>query len=348
VLAALAVLANNALSQAYNPSRAVLDYFNAQSRGDVNGMWANATYDRGEGSYSAFFDKTAVAGMMSSHENRDLRNIKVISVTAVDSNTSTVTVSLRWHGVPRSITLTVRKDSANVHWLLYPSWRVGIPSTTMHLTLPNQVGPILVDGISSPSGASATTIVAIMGFHEVRMRATDFYDSSAQTVDAVEPASVTLKGNLSQTAVTAANAAVTHNLNTSCDPAKYDDCPGHTYSAPDRNYIYYFSVPGHGDVDYTNYVYTLTGDPTSGMTMTVGADAGKVSVSGTCTTTLTVNGRNQYKLKGTFSGTLTWNSAATCWSTATSQLARLSSEPSLPPRVRVWRSRRDRQPSSAG
>lgn len=310
VLALLVVLANNALSQTYSPSRAALDYFNAQSRGDVNGMWANATYERAEGSYSELFDKTALSAMMSVRENRDLRNIKVTSVTAIDSSTSSVTVSFTWHGVARSLVLQARKDPGDVHWLFYPSWRVTIPATTLYLTLPNQAGSILIDGISNPPGASATTIRAIMGFHEVRMGATDLYNPIAQTVDAVQPANVTLKGTLSQSALDQANTAVKNTLTTSCDVAKYDDCPGHTYSAPDQNYIYYFTVPGHGNVDYTNYLFTLTGDPTSGMTLTVSADPGKVSVSGSCTTTLTVNGRNQYKLKGTFSGTLTWNSGA--------------------------------------
>lgn len=48
-LIAIAVAANIALSQTYSPSCAVLDYFAAQQQGDVNRMWANATYFRGEG-----------------------------------------------------------------------------------------------------------------------------------------------------------------------------------------------------------------------------------------------------------------------------------------------------------
>ena len=308
VLAALLVLANNALSATYNPTRATLDYFAAQQRGDVNSMWANASYVRGEGPYSDFFSQSAVASMMKVSQNRDIRNVKVVSVQAVNSNTSTVNVSLRWGGRQRTLQLTARKDSGNVHWLLYPSWRIEIPSTTMQLTLPNQAGPVLLDGIQNPSGASATKLLGISAYHQVMMGATDLYGASSQTVDAVGSAAVTLKGSLSVAAVAAAGKAVKDNLTTSCDAAKYDDCPGHTYNAPDQNFIYYMPVPGHGNVNYAKYVFALTGDPTTGMTLTVSADSGKVSVSGTCTTTLTVNGRSQYNLKGTYSGTLTWNS----------------------------------------
>jgi hypothetical protein len=45
------------------------------------------------------------------------------------------------------------------------------------------------------------------------------------------------------------------------------------------------------------------------MKLTVLADTGKVSVSGPCTSTFTIDGRRKYNLKGKFSGTLTWNGA---------------------------------------
>jgi hypothetical protein len=41
------------------------------------------------------------------------------------------------------------------------------------------------------------------------------------------------------------------------------------------------------------------------MKLTVEAEPGKVSVSGTCTTTMTVDDSRQYQFKGDFQGTLT-------------------------------------------
>jgi hypothetical protein len=306
-LAAGAFAANAMLSQRYSARQAVLDYFAAQAHANVNGMWANATFLKGEGAYSDFFSRSAVVAMMQLPQNRDVRDVRVASIHEVDGSTASVTVDLKVGGTARTEVFTVGKDSSSVHWLFYPSWRVEIPSTTIHLTLPNQAGTIKIDGIRNPSGAPVASIQGIMGFHQVGMAATNFYDASSQIVDATGPASVTIKGSLSAAAIAAANDAVKSNLTTSCDVAKYQDCPGHTYSAPDQNYIYYMPVPGHGNVDYSKYLFTLTGDPTAGMQLTVSADPGKIQVAGSCTTTLTVDGSRQFRLKGDYSGTLTWN-----------------------------------------
>jgi hypothetical protein len=307
VLVLILLLVNNLLAQAFSPSRATLDYFNAQSRGDVNTMWQNATYLSGDLSYNGFFNEAAVSAMMQLAENRDLHNVEISSIKSVDDNTASVTVSLLWHGTKRTLEFNVRKDPSNTHWLFYPGWRIQIPPTTLQLTLPNQPGNIFIDNIANPPGATGAAITTIMGFHRVTMESTNLYDSTSQVVDALSPAAITLKGSLSASAIAAINQEVRTNLTTACDANKYEDCPGHTYTAPDQNFIYYWKVPGHGNVDYTRYVFNLTGDPTAGMSMTVSADQGKVIVSGTCTTTLTVNGSSNYKLKGTFKGTLTWN-----------------------------------------
>src|SRR4029077_14952223 len=54
VLGGGAALANASLSSTYSPKAAVSDYFAAQARGDVDGMWSNATYMNGGGSDSLF------------------------------------------------------------------------------------------------------------------------------------------------------------------------------------------------------------------------------------------------------------------------------------------------------
>jgi hypothetical protein len=306
-LAAGAFAANAVLAQRYSARQAVLDYFAAQAHGNLNGMWANATFLKGEGAYSDFFTRSAVAAMMQVPQNRDVHDVRIASIQQVDGNTASVTVDLTQDGTPRTDVFTVRKDSSDVHWLLYPSWRIEIPSTTIHLTVPNQAGTIKIDGISNPSGAPAATVQSIAGFHQVGMAQTNFYDASSQIIDATGPASVTIKGSLSAAAIAAAGDAVRSTLTTSCDVAKYQDCPGHTYSAPDQNYIYFMPVPGYGNVDYSKYLFAMTGDPTTGMQLTVSADPGKVQVTGSCTTTLTVDGSRQFRLKGTYSGTLTWN-----------------------------------------
>ena len=306
LLAAGAILANLSLSQTYSAQRAVEDYFAAQARSDVDGMLSNATFLRGEGSYGVFFGKATLSEMMALRQNSDIHDVKVTGVQNIGGGARSVTVSMIAHGAARTQTFTVRQDPSRMNWGFYPSWRVEIPSTAIHIMLPNQAGPITVDGASPPPGANATEIQAISGFHMVRMEATSILDRADQLVDATDPnATVTMPGNVGDAALVLARAAVTDAFK-NCDAAKHSGCINHTYRAPNNNYIYFLRLPGYGEVDYTTYQFTLAGDPTSGMKLTVESETGKVSVSGSCAVTLTADGGRHYNLKGTYDGTLNW------------------------------------------
>jgi hypothetical protein len=306
ILVVAGIVANASLSQTYSARRAVEDYFAAQAHRNVDGMLANATFLRPEGSYSDFFGRSALAAMMQVPQNSDIEALRVTRVERLDGETELVTVSMTWNGTSRTETYKVRRDPTRIHWLVYPSWRVQIPSTTLYLTLPKQAGPVTVDGVAPPPAANTNVIQAIMGFHQVRMEATSILDVASLQVDATDSsANVELPGKINDFALASAKTAVTDAFN-HCDAAKYDGCIGHTYTAPDSNFIYYFKLPGYGDVEYTKYVDSLANDPTADMKLTVESDAGKVSASGSCAITMTVNGSRRYSLKGTYTGTLTW------------------------------------------
>lgn len=304
VLVVAGIVVNASLSQTYSAQRAVEDYFAAQAHRNADGMLANATFLRPEGSYADFFGRSALTAMMQVPQNSDIEALKVTRVERLDGETELVTVSVTWNGTSRTETYKVRRDPTRIHWLVYPSWRVQIPSTTLYLTLPKQAGPVTVDGVAPPPAANTKVIQTIMGFHQVRMEATSILDVASLQVDATDSsANVELPGKINDLALAAAKTAVTNAFN-HCDAAKNDDCIGHTYTAPDSNYIYFFKLPGYGDVDYTKYVDTLANDPTADMKLTVESDIGKVSVTGSCAVTMTVNGTRRYSLKGTYSGTL--------------------------------------------
>lgn len=242
--------------------------------------------------------------MLKLPANSDLKNVSIKSDRVIDDSSRQITVSMTWHGTNQTQTLTVRKDPSRLHWLLYPSWRVEIPSTLIRVTLPNQAGMVSLDGIPAPN-ENQTAVLAIQGFHQLTMAQTPLYDTDSQNVDATESsATVTLKGSIRASAL---QLAVKAGLSSSCDPSKYNGCFNHTYNAPDHNFIYYFTLPGYGNVDYNSYVNTLNGDPTAGITLTVEAATAKVSVSATCNTTVTVDRTRSYNMKGDYSGTLTWN-----------------------------------------
>ncbi len=304
-------------SSTYSAERAVTDYFAAQSRGDVSGMMANATFQ--QGADVEFFHQAGIASMMGVPQNKDVRNVKVVSSRAIDATTQAVAVSLNWAGQQHSQTYTVRKDNSQFRDLIYRSWRIVIPFVTIHITLPNQPGPIQVDGITPPT-SDVSTVQAVEGYHSVTMDANAFYDRTSRMVDGVDGApAATFAPDVSSGAVAMAAAAVKLAF-PNCDASVYTGCLNHTYDAPSDGRRYYFDLPGYGQVFWSTYRVTLVGDPTSDIKLVVPEDAGKANASGTCTVTVTFDGTSNYNLAGPWTATLTLDAgrftadlASNCW-----------------------------------
>ena len=302
-----AVVANASLTSTYSAEKTVTDYFAAQKSGNAEYMVANANYLKGDGSYSQFFDAGGLHAMLANSQNSDIQDVKVASTTVVDTNTSTVNVTMTWAGHHVVQALTVHRDLARVHFNFYNSWRIDIPFATITVKLPNQPGSVDVDGLTLPQGA-IKDIQVVQGFHKVTMGSTDLYDKVSMDADTINGGTaVEFPSTMSATATASAKAIVKKAF-TSCDKATnaLKGCVGHTYYAPNQaGFIYFFNLPGYGQVQYTSYTLSLTSDPTKNMKLVVSADSGKVAASGTCGFTLTVNGSGKYNLKGTWTATLT-------------------------------------------
>lgn len=308
LLAAGALVANTFLASAYSPDRAVLDYLAAQSRGDVDGMWQNAVFQGGEGSYHAFFTKDALAAMMNTPGNRGVSAPRVQSVKQIDGNTALVTLLVNWYSSPGStVRLRVVKDSARTHFMLYPSWRVVAPTSTINFQYPIQGGDITIDGVTLPDSAGSKVEV-ISGKHYVAMQGTDILSPWTETVDLSSPSdsvNVQPTDTLLPAALQAARDAVNGAM-TNCDAKKSEDCLNHRYTAPNDGNLYFFVAPDGSHVFYTHYEIQLVGDPTSGMKTDFGSQDGELDVSGACTTKLSADTKS-FQHNGTFSGKLTWN-----------------------------------------
>ena len=238
MLAALGTVGNAQLSSTYSAQQAVRLYLAAQARGDAAGMQANATFVHGDGSYSQFFDRSALNAMLQLHRNTDLRGVTIVSDRAVSGTKHAVTVEAVWAGSSSRQTLMAVPDPSRSQFGIYHPWRVQVPASTIRLSLPKQAGAVKIDGIPLPAG-STSALQVIPGFHLVSMDGTDLLDGTNSTVDARAAAvDVPLNGALSQKAVALAKTAVTDTFQGDCDTAKYHDCLGHTYRAPDQNYIY--------------------------------------------------------------------------------------------------------------
>jgi len=267
-------------------------------------MFNNANFLRGDGSYSEYFDAGGIAAMLALPQNTDIQDVRVASTTVVDSNTSTVNVTMTWAGHHVVRAYTVHKDLTRVHYNFYYSWRIDIPFASINLTLPNQPGSIAVDGLTLPQGA-VKDIQVVQGFHKVTMGSSDIYDNASMDADAIDSGpSVVVPGTISAAAIATAKKTVQQGFN-NCKTIVYQ-CLNKVYNAPSTpGFIYYFTLPGYGDVPYLTYKYTLTRDPTTGMKVVVDAADGKLLVSGTCAYTMTIDGSKQYLLKGSWKGTLT-------------------------------------------
>ena len=307
VLGGGAAYANASLSSTYSPQRAVTDYFAAQGRGDINGMLSNATYLKGDGADAQFFGKDALTKMLALSQNTAVSDVKVVATLAVDASTSKVTVSMTWAGNQRTHGYTVRKDTSRVHDFFYDSWRVEIPSATVNVSLPNQPGAIEMDGISLPAAGATTAIQVIEGYHSVMMLKTDFYDSASQVVDGADGnATVSFPSKLSASFSAAAATSIKAAF-ASCDPSSDSYCINHTYQVPSSAYEAFTGFPGYSEIDaYSSWSFTFSSDPTAGMSLVVAPDAGKLTGSGKCAVTMTVDGSSHYNFSGTWVATITY------------------------------------------
>jgi hypothetical protein len=302
-----AAFANASLSSTYSPQQAVVDYFAAQSRGDVSAMLSNATYLKGDSANAQFFGSDALTKMLALSQNKAISDVKVIASLAIDSSTSKVTVSMTWAGNQRTHAYTVRKDTSRVHYVLYDSWRVEIPTVTVNVSLPNQPGGIEVDGLSLPAGTTATAIQVIEGYHTVVMLKTDFYDSASQIVDGADGnPTVSFASKLSSSFGDAAATSIRAAF-VSCDPSQSSYCINHTYQVAAGHYDAFTGFPGYAEIDaYSSWLFAMSSDPTAGMTLVVTPDAGKLTGSGKCAVTMTVDGSSHYNVSGSWVATLTY------------------------------------------
>jgi len=311
-LAGGAAIANASLSSTYSASRAVTDYLAAMSRGDVAYMVANGNYPKGNLGPDYFLGPGSVQAMMAIHDNRAIANVRVTGVKTLDSRTSSVTVSMTWAGSERSQTFMAHHDESRRHFLLYHSWLIDMPVTTIKITLPLQPGGVGIDGVY---GQAVNTVSVIQGFHSVSMHATDLYDTQTQVVDARDDAgAAAFKAQLSSEAVTWAAEAVRDAFQTpgwKCDPSSID-CLGQRYTAP-RGAREILQMDGGDITAYKSWIFTFTGDPTTDMNLVVAERNGIVNATGTCQMQLLVDGGRKYLYHGQWSFTLTWGMNGFTW-----------------------------------
>jgi hypothetical protein len=267
VLIAAGVLANSQLSSRFSPEHAVLDYLNAQTRGDADAMWSIAAYESASGTGGELLSKAALAKMLTDPANTAISSVRITDTVRADDSNYTVTAQMKRGGQDLTLSIHVRKDSSRSNWLLYPAWRVVIPATTIAITAYTHAGVVKVDGFTSNMTTASASVEVIPGHHEVSLEPTDIFAGESQPVDATTDASVTFKATLNAAASTAVDKAIsdlfsrcaaTHQISPSA-------CPNSSYAAGNHQ---------------SNVKWTLVGDPTSSMQLAIGDQLDTITASG--------------------------------------------------------------------
>lgn len=257
VLLAGGILANSQLSNRFSPEQAVLDYLDAQRRGDSDAMWLIASYESASGSGGELLSKAALTKMLDDPANKALSDIRVTDSARVDDSNYAVTVQLKRDGQDSNLSLHIRKDASRSNWLIYPAWRVVIRASRIAISSFKYAGGVTIDGFAVNMTDVSGSVEVIPGRHHAALASTDIFVGDTQIVDATTDATVSFKATLTADASNAVNTAIgglfvhcaaVHQLN----PA---GCPNSAYALGDHQ---------------TNVVWSLVGDPTANMQLAIG------------------------------------------------------------------------------
>jgi hypothetical protein len=267
VLLAGGFLANSQLSNQFSPERAVLDYLNAQSRGDAGAMWSTATYQSASGTAGQLLSKAALTKMLDDPVNRALSDIHVSDSARIDDSNYAITVQLKHDGQDSTVLLHVRKDASKSNWIIYPAWRIVVPASAIVITGYRFAGAVMIDGFASGITDASGSVEVLPGRHHIVLEPTDIFAGDTQIVDAATNAVVTFKATLSSAATTAVNKAIS-DLFVRCASAhqvRPAGCPNYSYTLGDHQ---------------SDVAWSLIGDPTANMRLAIGNQLDTVTASG--------------------------------------------------------------------
>jgi hypothetical protein len=304
VLVAGGVFANVQLSARFSPEAAAVEYLQAQSRGDATSVWSMVSYEGSSASSTPLLSEDALRKMLTYAANTGLSNIRVRDSARQDDSNFLVNVLFTKSGQPTSIRLHVRRDTSRSNWLLYPSWRIVIPSSAVQITSFLHAGAITVDGFPTGLSDSSGRVEVIPGQHEVDLASTDIFDADHQIADAANDTSVTFKATLTSQATIAVQKAIS-DLFTRCASGQViapTNCPNSSYAFGDHQ---------------SSVHWSLVGDPTSAMQLSIADQLDTITASGQWKMHLTfdywydfdsayVQHWNQ-DVSGYFNDTLHWN-----------------------------------------
>jgi hypothetical protein len=237
------------------------------SRDDVAAVWSTVSFEGTSITATPLLSEDALKKTLAYSANTDLKNIRISDSARQDDSNYTVTVGLTRDSHDTTMRIHVRRDNSRSNWVIYPFWKVVIPPSTIHITSFKNSGAITIDGIDSglPDGGGAVEVIP--GQHEVNLAATNIFDANTRVVDGTNDKSVTFTATLNARAGVAINQAIS-GLFAQCAASQQiapANCPNST-----------FALGNH----QVNVHWTLVGDPTSQMQLSIADAVDTITASG--------------------------------------------------------------------
>jgi len=300
--AVLAVVILKVVSGAGNPTpeSTVREFFAAWSRGDAATVARDSVLQRsGQAQTGIAWDQKALASMLSLPQNRRLMTDVKITDTTTQAEVTSVTVTMRYNGVPYFMRLDVRQVQGHWQLAMYPS--------ILSVQLPDVDSTVTVDGVPLHGNAGgAVDLDVFPGAHRVHMNGSAIVtavDVVSTPVELYKTADVTLTPALTPAATAAAHAAI-HTWLTTCAGTTQlqpgNGCPQNVYRSDTITNVHWTLTQDGSDA--TMQLATLTSATATGnWAMTVEFDD---TYHGPFET---LQEHQQDKDGGGFTVTLTWN-----------------------------------------
>lgn len=278
------------------PESTVREFFAAWSRGDAATMVKDSTLvSSGEATAHPLWDQRAIASMLNLPQNRRLVTNVQITNTATQGDTTSVTVTMRYNGVPYFMRLDVHQVSGHWQIAMYPS--------ILTVTFPSDSSTIVIDGVPLHGNAfSSVDLDVFPGAHRVHMDGSAIVAPVDLVTAAVEPyktVTVSPTQTLTPAAISEAHQAI-HTWLTQCATSSQlqpgNGCPQY--------------LIGGGTISNVHWTLTNDGnDATVAMaTMMTATAQGVWAMSATWDDTdMGYTAHNQQNDGAPFTVTLTWN-----------------------------------------
>lgn len=246
---------NLLLQQATSAAGVAARYWQAMATGDAGTAWSlTAVQQPAQG--AELLSEQALAAMLEQPENRTPGTVLTADGRDTPGSTATVEVSYRQGAATHRTILQLVRDQQARTYFIYPRWHVKVSAAMIQLALPAGAGAISVDGLTVPQPG---LLAVFPGSHRIALAGSAFFQPASQSILATAGATVPVSLKITPTPAAATEAGTAIG-------AAFADCAKQASFAP-TNCPQAINTDAIGGPSWQ-----LVGDPTSGLSFSVGGD----------------------------------------------------------------------------